>query len=91
MFDSKPRDFSYMTHRENYPLEITGTMKRRARPPCPLNLGLMTPHRIFSGYVRQEPPEGGSANYAQESMSRKRVATDTSPELKRSPQKPAFE
>lgn len=30
--NSKPRDFNYVSHKENFPLELKGTMKRRARP-----------------------------------------------------------
>lgn len=32
IIDSKPRDFSYIQHKETYPLELKGTMKRKSRP-----------------------------------------------------------
>lgn len=31
--DQKPRDFSYILHKENLPIEIKGTMKRRQGRP----------------------------------------------------------
>lgn len=30
--DTKPRDFSYINHRNNYPLELKGTMKAHRQP-----------------------------------------------------------
>lgn len=31
--DTKPRDFSYINHKQNQPLELKGTMKRRQQRP----------------------------------------------------------
>ena len=33
MLDTKPRDFSYVNHKDKYPLELSGTMKKRQRFP----------------------------------------------------------
>lgn len=32
MIDSKPRSFSYVSHKDSYPLELKGNMRRRSRP-----------------------------------------------------------
>ena len=32
LIDSKPRDFGYIQHRNNQPLELKGNMKRHSRP-----------------------------------------------------------
>lgn len=32
MFDHKRREYSYISHKDHYPLELTGNMKRKMRP-----------------------------------------------------------
>lgn len=30
--DKRPREFTYLNHKDNFPLELTGNMKRHTRP-----------------------------------------------------------
>lgn len=32
MIDNKPRDYAYLEYKDRYPLELTGTMKKKHRP-----------------------------------------------------------